>query len=226
MKIMQQINDDLEKALHKENGEEICTTVYPLFSSVVYVNKIIKNLDLYLQKLKDHDFDVTTEPGSNNIHRTNSLNILDKLPQLKKIILDEFNSFKDDLLLYKDTDFDLTTSWGTRTPKGGFSQYHKHQNCFYSGILYFQNIKGMGSLQFDGVHMPGSIAINDPVEWNLLNSSSWEIKPEKNWIVFFPSHLMHRIGPHFGEEDRYSLAFNFFPIGKFGRGDSTMERKL
>ena len=60
-----------------------------------------------------------------------------------------------------------------------------------------------------------------PREWNIMNSCSWNISPEKNLLIFFPSYLEHRIINNRGK--RKSLAFNIVPIGEYGTGDSSID---
>ena len=64
--------------------------------------------------------------------------------------------------------------------------------------------------------------LRKPTEWNLLNSSSWVIKPAPNQVVIFPSYLYHEVTFHGATEDRYSLAFNLFPKGPLGTSDSLL----
>ena len=71
--------------------------------------------------------------------------------------------------------------------------------------------------------MPQQILLKEPTEWNLLNSSSWVIKPAPNEVVIFPSYLFHEVTFHGASEDRYSLAFNFFPKGPLGKSDSLLD---
>ena len=54
-----------------------------------------------------------------------------------------------------------------------------------------------------------------------ISSNNWLIPPEEKKIILFPSYLEHSIVEHKEETTRYSLAFNIFPVGKYGVGDST-----
>ena len=45
-------------------------------------------------------------------------------------------------------------------------------------------------------------------------------KIEEDDIVFFPSCMHHKQLKNNSQDIRYSLAFNFMPKGKTGRGDS------
>ena len=53
----------------------------------------------------------------------------------------------------------------------------------------------------------------NPKEPNLYNSRSWRFKPENGMVIFFPSEVYHKILESHSSIERYSLAFNFIPIG-------------
>ena len=113
----------------------------------------------------------------------------------------------------------------TKTLTGGYCQFHSHKKCYYSGVLYFDSYE-TGDLVFKKSSLSNSIKINEPEEWNIYNYDNFFIKPQKNLIVFFPSYLEHKINLYSNFEDRFSLAFNLFPYGKMGSGDSTVNIKL
>ena len=55
----------------------------------------------------------------------------------------------------------------------------------------------------------------------MLSATSWSIKPEVKKMILFPSYLEHAILEHNEDTIRYSLAFNLYPVGEYGIGDST-----
>ena len=192
--------------------------IYPLFSSPVYGKVIGENLKDIFSSLKKEPFEPANNQGT-SISTTK--NILDKYPRLEKVLLKEFNYFKNTYLHYESTDFYMTTSWMTKCTPNSCGHKHNHKNCVYSGVLYFQD--EIGSIQFSNENIiPESIMLNDPSEYNLYNSSSWEITPKKNLMIIFPSYLFHQVNTHISTENRYSLAFNLFPKGNIGRNDSSL----
>ncbi len=197
--------------------------VLPLFSSPVYTATIEENLEDVFESIKKLKY-----IPANNCGTYTSLNetrdILSKFPSLKKSLLDEFNHYKDTCLHYEDTDFFITTSWVTKCTPNSFSHRHNHQNALYSGVLYFQEGEDFGGIRFSNENIiPQQILLKEPTEWNLLNSSSWVIKPAPNQVVIFPSYLYHEVTFHSANEDRYSLAFNLFPKGPLGKADSLLD---
>jgi hypothetical protein len=57
-------------------------------------------------------------------------------------------------------------------------------------------------------------------EYNIWNADAWTIIPDDGLLLIFPSYLHHKILPGQNSEPRYSLAMNFFPIGKIGYNGS------
>ena len=194
--------------------------VLPLFSSPVYTTTIEENLEDVFESIKKLKYISANNYGTST---SETRDILSKFPSLKKALLDEFNHYKDTCLHYEDTDFFITTSWVTKCTPNSSSHRHNHQNALYSGVLYFQEGEGFGGIRFFNENlMPQQILLKEPTEWNLLNSSSWVIKPAPNEVVIFPSYLFHEVTFHSANEDRYSLAFNLFPKGTLGKSDSLL----
>ena len=76
--------------------------VYPLFSSPVYGKVISENLKDIFSSLKKEPFEPANNEGT-SISTTKK--ILDKYPRLEKVLLKEFNYFKNTYLHYESTDF-------------------------------------------------------------------------------------------------------------------------
>ena len=193
--------------------------VLPLFSSPVYTTTIDENLEDVFESIKKLKYISANNYGTST---SETRDILSKFPSLKKALLDEFNHYKDTCLHYEDTDFFITTSWVTKCTPNSSSHRHNHQNALYSGVLYFQEGEDFGGIRFSNENlMPQQILLKEPTEWNLLNSSSWVIKPAPNEVVIFPSYLFHQVLSYEGTSIRKSLAFNIVPIGFYGDGDSS-----
>ena len=91
----------------------------------------------------------------------------------------------------------------------------------FSGILYLDDDENAAPIEFESRNGGDQIFVV-PSEPTILNSRRWSFKPEKNMMLIFPSELYHRIGVHKSLQPRYSIAFNFFPEGKIGIYDSTL----
>ncbi len=196
--------------------------VYPLFSSNVVVIEVEESLHS-LQKIKEYEFIDTKSPGSDNCLITKNRKILNDFSRIKFLIQKHFDNFKNNVLNYEKTKFEITTSWGTKLVQNCTSQFHSHMNCMYSGILYFDEYdSNSGMLEFETPFITQQIAVI-PTQYNIVNARVYGFKPKKNLLVFFPSYLRHRITTHLSEKERYSLAFNFIPTGKIGEGDSYVD---
>jgi len=201
--------------------------VFPLFPSVVGVSVLNQNVQKYFNALTREEFDTEgRRHDSPDSYASVSKKVLDKHHELRNIILQEFIKFKNETLKLTTTDFDITTSWMTRTGDGGYCHYHNHKNCYYSGTLYFDNCES-GDLLFKNF-LPDltSICVNPADEWNINTYQVFYIRPQKNLITFFPSYINHKIDCYYGKTPRYSLAFNFHPVGCYGESDSYIEIKL
>jgi hypothetical protein len=198
--------------------------VYPLFSSPVGVIDIEKNL-FDKQFIKSHfNYELCNSPGSVNSFATSeSLDVLNVNGQ-KNALLNYFNTYKNNFLKLHSTNFQIVSAWFTKTLPGGYSQFHNHQNSVYSAVYYFDDYDDdSGKLEFESYGiLPNQILLNDPVEWGPYNSRSWAYKPMSNKMIIFPSYLYHRVTENKSSLTRYSMALNFFPIGKFGVGDSNI----
>jgi len=209
-------------------------TILPLFSKVFYL-KILKNLPLnkIVEIIKKEKYktsgEINKELNVNNISFiSNNVNILEikKFNFLKKILLKEFYTFKNNILNYTNNDFEITTSWIALSNKEQKSNLHNHQNCMYSGILYLQTDTNSGDIIFDDMRdIRLKLYCNS---YNIYNSKSWKITPTNGMLIFFPSEVHHKILKNNSNTERYSLAFNLMPTGKIGieNSDSFMNLKI
>ena len=61
-----------------------------------------------------------------------------------------------------------------------------------------------------------------PSAYTETNSSSLTLKIKEGDVIFFPSEIPHSITVNKSKLTRYSIAFNLFPTGTLGKGDSTL----
>jgi uncharacterized protein (TIGR02466 family) len=192
--------------------------IYPIFSSPIFTMNLEEYLDDFYDKFEnEYNF---ISPKNSLCFVSERKNVLNDHLELKEIILNYFNLYKDNILKYESTDFEITTSWITKTSEGDQSHLHHHKNSCFSGILYFDTIENGGNLIFNNIGLiTSSFLLNKPSEFNIYNSPSWNISPKKNMIVFFPSYLYHQIQRHNSKIIRYSLAFDIMPTNIFGNLD-------
>ena len=140
---------------------------------------------------------------------------------LYEAIMYRVNLFTHDFLhTTPDIHFEMTNSWVVKHEKGDWGQSHVHTNCLLSGVVYLQTDDKSGKIVFrkeTGYNnlFPNGVDV-DFTTWNIFNARSWSFQPHDNELFIFPSTLLHSIDKNESDAERYSLAFNFFPRGKFG----------
>lgn len=191
-----------------------------LFPSLV-CSLEIKSFDrLTTDMFETESFHSSSNQIQNN-YMHNNIYFLNDYPEIEKELMVHFNAFKNQVLRYENTDFEISTSWTTKTERDGYCLPHNHTNSFYSGLLYFGEYDdGVG--EFNIIYTSSSQFGIIPTEESIYNSNSWSHKPTKNSLIFFPSHLFHHITRHNSDIIRYSLAFNIVPVGKYGKSDTTV----
>tara|TARA_B000000532_G_C18711851_1_gene338596 strand:+ start:53 stop:658 length:606 start_codon:yes stop_codon:yes gene_type:complete len=190
----------------------------PLFPSSVYHFTLEEDTS----ELDPRGFEYNKQYFPSGAAATENIRVLDEFPNTKRIILKKFNDIaKNQLGL--DNEFKLSTSWFTKVEKGGHAIFHCHRNCFYSGIYYFGDNypESSGRLCFRSNIEQYSDFLIKSNKRDLLNATTWTIQPKRKKMVLFPSYLEHAILEHMEDATRYSLAFNFYPVGEYGFGDST-----
>ena len=192
-----------------------------LFSKVVVTDQLNLSTNQFNQinlNAKKESYINTEHKHSSKISK--SLNVLDNLKTIKEIILKRFLKINEDILKY-DNNFKITTSWYTKSSPGNFGEFHNHGNNFYSGIYYIDTNKDSGDIEF--CDFSTSTFDLQPKEYTIDNSKAWQFNPINDMIIFFPSQLHHTIKLNKSNTDRYSLAFNIFPVGKIGYSDSILD---
>ena len=53
-------------------------------------------------------------------------------------------------------------------------------------------------------------------ELNEFNGEQYKVLARNNKCIIFPSSLMHSAAPNKSDQDRYCIAFNFFPTETWG----------
>ena len=181
---------------------------------------VIDEVDLsVLNRVKKYEYRQLDNDFNSNASISVRLNILDDFPDIKKYILSIFNDYIKNVYKYEN-EFVMTTSWSTRVKPNITTTSHNHKNSMFSGVLYLES-KNISPILFESNPIPSSFSI-EPSEFNDFNCESWIVKPSPWEIIFFPSHIKHNICKNESDEDRFSIAMNFLPIGVYGKNDSTV----
>ena len=62
-------------------------------------------------------------------------------------------------------------------------------------------------------------------EDNNVNAERYCVDLEEGTILIFPSHLEHSVNENKSNQNRYSIAFNFYVRGTFGKEEYRLEIK-
>ena len=160
---------------------------------------------------------------SEKINHKKTFRVLESFPKTKQILLNYSRKVLNNMMSYM-ADFDITTSWITKTQSGHSCQVHNHKNSFFSGIYYFDEYDDNSALvQFQNPlrELSSYAIIVDDKNATNRDTLVASIKPEKNLLLLFPSYLDHNITKQISKYDRFSLAFNIVPVGEYGFSDST-----
>lgn len=163
--------------------------------------------------------DIVSRPGANDPNDT--LELLDEYQDLKQSITTEVQAFVHNCLGYsKQLNFKMTNSWVSRQPPGEQTFMHNHSNSLISAVYYLQTPKDSGRIimhkrkHYDNVF---SETVDIPVEsFTPVSSTGWPFDVEEDMLIMFPSNVEHSVEPNTSNQDRYSLASNFFAFGEFG----------
>lgn len=189
--------------------------IEPLFPSPLGMTHISGDPSLTVEALKEVEWHEFVGGASTNT------NFLTDFPVLKEQVMNAFNGFKNDYLGYRSTEFVMSSSWATRTDPGTIGVGHTHHNCMFSGVYYpFPGEYAGLELCRMGSHPSSFLIVAD--DENPLTIHSVTVTPHEGLIIFFPSYIHHQIHKNETENTRYSVAFNFFPVGTFGVGDSAI----
>ena len=152
--------------------------------------------------------------------------VLNKLPDLKQLILEQVNIFTTDYLKVFDVEFYFLNSWIVKHHPKDWAQDHMHENSLLSGVYYLDAPKDAGGIVFVKGYNEQEIfpmAITPKVsEYNYVTSKQMTFKVNPGKLVIFPSNLMHSVEENKSNNDRYSLAFNLFCRGNFGHNEGQL----
>ena len=181
----------------------------PICSNGLFIYRLNIKDDLTL-KFKEEKFRRLTT-GSASIGL--DLNILKRYENLNKEISKAVDATLKEILMLKNINYRIYSSWLTKAEPETSSASHTHMNSWLSGVYYPKGDAGF-SIRFSNEN--AHVFYTQPTEYNLFNSTGWTICPEDNYLILFFSQLRHKLMPNLSTKDRFSLAFNILPKGEFG----------
>tara|TARA_Y200000002_G_scaffold364831_1_gene354168 strand:- start:1211 stop:1864 length:654 start_codon:yes stop_codon:yes gene_type:complete len=138
--------------------------------------------------------------------------ILESYPDLRDNLTDKFNLFLKNT--YGNITAKITSSWLTcLEDEGDYIETHRHANCFYSGILYFDEVYDKETVHLELRNPLGTTIETMVPPWYREDTHCKSLDhitliPDKGAYFFFPAICYHGTELHKGKR-RKSLAFNF-----------------
>lgn len=193
----------------------------PIFPSLLFITKleidnieeikkdIIENHKSYVSKNKIND--EMTPYGENAFTRLEFNPKYKNLIESIERIIDR--SLKESLL-FTDLNCYVSAMWSTCTCPGESGEDHYHSNSYFSGVFYPFDSTPSQLRFYSPNHENYSLNVCGNINtWNPYNSASYDLQPQKNNLIFFPSYLKHRVLKNNSNIVRYSLAFNIYLRG-------------
>jgi uncharacterized protein (TIGR02466 family) len=183
-----------------------------LFSSFYIQEKVNLNSELISEyclslRQKDSGRFITNYGGwqSNKITHLSS-----ELQPLLREVQNRFTPMKKLLGLKENVSLSIGSHWININGKNNFNIPHIHPFSLMSAVYYAKVPKNSGKLIFENpIQHHDYVIVPDTVEnYNSFNSGVWNVVPEENDLLFFPSWLKHWVEPSETEEERISIAFN------------------
>ena len=184
----------------------------PICANTLFIYKLDIKDDLTL-KFTEEKF--KSAGGTSLI--SEDLNVLKKYKELNEEIDKAIDATIKKILMLKNINYRIFSSWLAKAKPKGFSDSHVHSNSWLSGIYYPKGDPGF-SIKF--YYDNRRTFSTPPTKYNVYNSTEWTIVPQDNFLILFFSQLRHKIMPNQSTQDRFSLAFNILPKGQFGEIDS------
>tara|TARA_R100001015_G_C4628388_1_gene188527 strand:- start:318 stop:926 length:609 start_codon:yes stop_codon:yes gene_type:complete len=191
-------------------------SIFPLFSDVVTTTILKCNTKDILKQVKKIKMrkEKTWKVKS---FMSNDWNVLDSLPVLKGEIHKALHLYIKGLMK-QDTRFKITGSWATKTEPKAHSNMHQHANSWLSAVYYPEGDKSF-KIRF---HSPKpQLWLDHCKEYNIYNSTNYDLTVQENMLVIFPSILSHEILTNQSKKTRYSIALNVIPQGTLARGSDS-----
>jgi len=143
-----------------------------------------------------------------------------ELVSLRNMIDAHMENFYYNILQYDDNTYpSMSSSWLVQSKPNQQSMRHIHGNSIFSGVLYISVPPNSGNLVFDlNVNDDRNItSIMEPQirTQNQYNTRVYHLQPQNNMLVLFPANLSHQVDINRSNEDRISLAFNYFLKGDY-----------
>lgn len=193
------------------------TYITPIFSN--FYSKTILNIDLnllkiYLNKviLEDKGREVSNYGGYQSHDLENNEYTYPLLSKVNHCVEQVARSIG-----LKENKLKLKNFWLNINSKKDFNTPHTHASSVISGVFYVKTPENCGDLilknKNDDIlrcYLRHSNLIGGiDYSFTEFTSELWNVVPEENTLVLFPSWIEHYVEPSKSDEKRISIAFNY-----------------
>ena len=139
-----------------------------------------------------------------------------ELHRIKNVIWNHFDDYVKNVLEIKNK-FYMCNSWGTIQKKGNYHPNHKHPNAIFSSVFYVEAQDSFIKFFSEkSIIQEGFFFRYDIENYNVYNSSSWELSVGSGDILFFPGQLSHESKVHELSSERIIIGSSYFAKGTYG----------
>lgn len=193
-----------------------------LFPSIAYTDMVYLN-DNIMEKVKSFEYE---RMYADNGSYTKNKYVLEELPDVKNQIQKIVDKYIHEIHSVVDHQkFELMNSWVNIHKPNDWAQRHDHANSVLSGVLFLEVPEKSGAFIIHREHknfVDNCIRL-DYKHQNEYNTYDVKFKPKKGGLILFPSWVIHSVTKNESEQNRYTLAFNYYPRGKFGSQEHTLK---
>jgi len=189
--------------------------ILTLFPTTIYKERSRIDINMSEYEILSKWNSVTSSLG--NLQSDNS-KIIDTpgLLRLKEEILYHLNYYYRDIMkISKSSKIYITDSWLNYTATNKEHKMHTHTNSILSAVYFLKVNESVPFLTFTRVNPVFPLDMTSD-EYNIYNSTEWNLPVNDNDIVVFPSNVWHRVMPNLTNNPRVTLAVNTFVKGSIG----------
>jgi len=150
---------------------------------------------------------------TDNSYQSCSNDVLSLYPQLKQQLQHHVDQYTQQLGY--TSSLSITTSWLNKHHQFHYAQQHVHANSIVSGVLFITIPDDSGlfviSKQPNITH--DLFTVHVKMDTNTItpyNTDTFNVVPQENILLLFPSSLPHSVTPNRSNQVRLTLAFNTF----------------
>jgi uncharacterized protein (TIGR02466 family) len=195
-----------------------------MFSQLMSYDKIesknLQNLVDYIYSMREIDpigNKISNSGGWQSKNLTKDDEFYIKFNNLILSIEDEANNFFDSSG-YHGIYLRVQNFWININYPKTYNHHHMHGGSILSGVFYVKVPKNSGNIIFSNpsanlkdAYIQPLLTRNCTTTFNSFTSSNLSLTPEENYFLVFPSWQEHWVEQNESDEDRLSIAFNFFP---------------